>query len=222
MRTERVETPAVDPIDAAAAAVLDAERDLAFAKDAEAKALRAYDLDATKSAQAKRATMARERCERIHATRLEELDAVGRAADQAERERKGLAVEGAVVRVEKWTEALWPEIRCLVKLDREIAPSEDRIAYVVARGERDYEFAMTEGETVQMAHVVQRRISRPTMAFASLLVRVAITRDRAARARGPSDGWVQSEVEPRAYAPERAAWEQANRIIEALEKGTKS
>jgi len=207
----------VDPVATAQAAVDEAARALDTARVAEAWAVAEYDADEQLQDAAARARVARERAERRHAARLEELAAAQRVRADEQREADTGEMQRAIAFVAGLVERVRPALAVLVALDRRASEIVDRIADAVVEAEDVYLRALELGQKLERPAEVQRQIGRPTLAWFALLARVAIARDRAAGGRDLANGWVQAETEPGWDSKDRPAFDAA---VKQLEEGS--
>ncbi len=209
------------PADAVAAAeeAVRAEADaLSSAKAEEAAALKAYDQDESKASDASKATRARERAERRHATALDGLKAAVAARDDAQRAADSVEMNDAIASVLDLPSKLAPHLRALVALDRQASEIVDQIADLVIDGQDTFARATELAERLEQPATVQRQIGKPSLAQAALLARIAIARDRKERGRDIANGWTEAALEPAPTSPERPAYDAALALVTSMEK----
>lgn len=230
------EVSAVDEMAKATAALAAAEREFASAREADTKAVAAFDEDGASQAAettAIRARLALERATRRHAARSTDLENARErlAAEQRAQATAEIAEKSAVVR--STAERLAPAIRRLIELDRALSSIVDEVAEAIVDGEQAYDRAQSLAE--QIGTPLDSDVRRPLMNSAQYLGRVAIglSRIREGRdLRATDDVWLTGAFEPLPDPPnppkpprrnmpmERGAFEHALQTIESLNLST--
>jgi len=181
--------------------------------------LRVVDADAEVRALANRQARARAATDAELAEARAELEAEQRSAAEAEQRKIDTAeMNEAIALVASLPARLAPALRALRDLDRQAAPVVDRAADLIVEGQDAFARATELAERLECSHIVQRSISNPTLAWVSLLSRIAIARDREQGGRDIANGWVEAAIEPHPTSPARPAYDAAARIVEQMEK----
>ncbi len=102
-----------------------------------------------------------------------------------------------------------PLISELVALDRRAAPIVDQLCDHLVDAESAFLRAEELGTRLELTHLVQRQIERPTRDSLALLVRVAVTLDRKAARRHLKNDWLGGEPEPAWSHRDRAGYDKA-------------
>lgn len=186
----------------------------------EIEALSKYDHDPSEASEraATKARTVRERAERVHASRLADLEGARKLLADAKLRGDRAELDERIAHVAALPSRLWPALQALVALDKKCSEVTDGIADLVLDAIEAFDRATAIAENLECRAVVQRAVGKPDLLYVALLARVAIARDRARMGRVMENGWLEAAPDPAWNAPDKPAFDEASRIIEQLEK----